>query len=76
MQLSADLFELLSFTAVIALFLLSFLGLGIGFHRGRAREFELHGLLPPSVATLDEQVDRRLQRSGNCRTISLGRSWN
>jgi hypothetical protein len=44
MQLSADLFELLPFTAgVIALFLRrsgvspSFLGLGIGFHRERAQ---------------------------------------
>jgi hypothetical protein len=44
-------------------------------------EFELHGLLRPSVATLHEQVDRRLTRSDNCRTISCARKqlelpWN
>jgi hypothetical protein len=36
-------------------------GSGSVFTEEERSEFELHGLLPPSVATLDEQVDRRLQ---------------
>jgi malate dehydrogenase (oxaloacetate-decarboxylating) len=34
---------------------------GTGFTDRERELFELHGLLPPTVATLDEQVSRRLQ---------------
>jgi malate dehydrogenase (oxaloacetate-decarboxylating) len=34
---------------------------GTGFTAEEREAFELHGLLPPSIATLDEQVSRRLQ---------------
>src|SRR6266496_129751 len=34
---------------------------GTAFTEEERGDFELHGLLPPSVATLDEQVGRRLQ---------------
>ena len=34
---------------------------GTAFTEQERDEFELHGLLPPRVATLDEQVSRRLQ---------------
>jgi malate dehydrogenase (oxaloacetate-decarboxylating) len=34
---------------------------GTGFTDREREIFELHGLLPPTVATLDEQVSRRLQ---------------
>jgi hypothetical protein len=34
---------------------------GTGFTDEERELFELHGLLPPSIATLDEQVSRRLQ---------------
>ena len=39
----------------------SFLNKGTAFSERERDEFELHGLLPPRVATLDEQVSRRLQ---------------
>ena len=39
----------------------SFLNKGTAFSEKERDEFELHGLLPPRVATLDEQVSRRLQ---------------
>jgi malate dehydrogenase (oxaloacetate-decarboxylating) len=39
----------------------SFLNKGTAFTDEERDEFELHGLLPPRVATLDEQVSRRLQ---------------
>jgi malate dehydrogenase (oxaloacetate-decarboxylating) len=38
-----------------------FLNKGTAFSDRERDEFELHGLLPPRVATLDEQVSRRLQ---------------
>jgi malate dehydrogenase (oxaloacetate-decarboxylating) len=34
---------------------------GTAFTEQEREEFELHGLLPPSIASLDEQVSRRLQ---------------
>jgi malate dehydrogenase (oxaloacetate-decarboxylating) len=34
---------------------------GTAFSDSERDEFELHGLLPPNVAKLDEQVDRRMQ---------------
>jgi malate dehydrogenase (oxaloacetate-decarboxylating) len=34
---------------------------GTAFTESERDEFDLHGLLPPNVATLDEQVSRRLQ---------------
>ena len=34
---------------------------GTAFTEEERDAFELHGLLPPNVATLDEQVDRRMQ---------------
>src|ERR1700722_6424576 len=34
---------------------------GTAFSETEREEFDLHGLLPPNVATLDEQVSRRLQ---------------
>jgi malate dehydrogenase (oxaloacetate-decarboxylating) len=34
---------------------------GTAFSDDERAEFELHGLLPPNVATLDQQVSRRLQ---------------
>ena len=34
---------------------------GTAFSESERDEFDLHGLLPPNVATLDEQVSRRLQ---------------
>jgi malate dehydrogenase (oxaloacetate-decarboxylating) len=39
----------------------SFLNKGTAFTDKERDEFELHGLLPPRVASLDEQVSRRLQ---------------
>ena len=36
---------------------------GTGFTDRERELFELHGLLPPTVATLDEPVSRRLQAS-------------
>jgi malate dehydrogenase (oxaloacetate-decarboxylating) len=39
----------------------SMLNKGTAFTEHERDEFELHGLLPPRVATLDEQVSRRLQ---------------
>jgi malate dehydrogenase (oxaloacetate-decarboxylating) len=39
----------------------SFLNKGTAFSEKERDIFELHGLLPPRVATLDEQVSRRLQ---------------
>ena len=39
----------------------SFLNKGTAFSDKERDEFELHGLLPPRVASLDEQVSRRLQ---------------
>jgi malate dehydrogenase (oxaloacetate-decarboxylating) len=39
----------------------SFLNKGTAFSEKERDAFELHGLLPPRVATLDEQVSRRLQ---------------
>src|SRR5919106_1634249 len=39
----------------------SLLNKGTAFTDPERDEFELHGLLPPRVATLDEQVSRRLQ---------------
>jgi malate dehydrogenase (oxaloacetate-decarboxylating) len=39
----------------------SLLNKGTAFSERERDEFELHGLLPPRVATLDEQVSRRLQ---------------
>ena len=38
-----------------------FLNKGTAFTDEERDDFELHGLLPPRVATLDEQVSRRLQ---------------
>ena len=34
---------------------------GTAFSESEREAFDLHGLLPPNVATLDEQVSRRLQ---------------
>jgi malate dehydrogenase (oxaloacetate-decarboxylating) len=34
---------------------------GTAFSETEREEFDLHGLLPPNVATLDEQISRRLQ---------------
>lgn len=34
---------------------------GSAFTEGERTAFALHGLLPPHIGTLDEQVDRRLQ---------------
>ncbi len=34
---------------------------GTAFSETERETFDLHGLLPPNVATLDEQVSRRLQ---------------
>src|SRR3974377_2355636 len=34
---------------------------GTAFSEAEREAFELHGLLPPNVATLDEQVGRRMQ---------------
>src|ERR1700744_3755971 len=39
----------------------SYLNKGTAFSDKERDAFELHGLLPPQVATLDEQVSRRLQ---------------
>src|SRR5882724_8410033 len=39
----------------------SLLNKGTAFSEQERDEFELHGLLPPRVASLDEQVSRRLQ---------------
>jgi len=39
----------------------SFLNKGTAFTDKERDDFELHGLLPPRVASLDEQVSRRLQ---------------
>jgi malate dehydrogenase (oxaloacetate-decarboxylating) len=39
----------------------SFLNKGTAFTEPERDEFELHGLLPSRVASLDEQVSRRLQ---------------
>ncbi len=39
----------------------SLLNKGTAFTDPERDEFDLHGLLPPRVATLDEQVSRRLQ---------------
>ena len=39
----------------------SFLNKGTAFSEKERDAFDLHGLLPPRVATLDEQVSRRLQ---------------
>jgi malate dehydrogenase (oxaloacetate-decarboxylating) len=39
----------------------SFLNKGTAFTEPERDQFELHGLLPPQVASLDEQVSRRLQ---------------
>src|SRR4051812_26110391 len=39
----------------------SFLNKGTAFTESERDDFELHGLLPPRVASLDEQVSRRLQ---------------
>ena len=38
---------------------------GTAFTDEERERFGLHGLLPPSVATLDEQVGRRLQAFRN-----------
>jgi malate dehydrogenase (oxaloacetate-decarboxylating) len=34
---------------------------GTAFTESEREDFDLHGLLPPNVSTLDEQVSRRLQ---------------
>src|SRR5215467_14122811 len=39
----------------------SFLNKGTAFAEHERDDFELHGLLPPRVASLEEQVSRRLQ---------------
>lgn len=39
---------------------------GTAFTEGERDAFELHGLLPPHVGTLDEQVTRRLGALGDC----------
>jgi malate dehydrogenase (oxaloacetate-decarboxylating) len=50
----------------------SFLNKGTAFTEPERDEFELHGLLPSRVASLDEQVSRRLQADlGNERAAGL-----
>ena len=39
---------------------------GTAFTEAERDEFDLHGLLPPSVSTLDEQIGRRLQAFREC----------
>ena len=39
---------------------------GTAFTEAERNEFDLHGLLPPSVSTLDEQIGRRLQAFREC----------
>src|SRR5215831_9710929 len=46
----------------------SFLNKGTAFTEQERDDFELHGLLPPRVASLDEQVSRRLQALRNFAT--------
>jgi malate dehydrogenase (oxaloacetate-decarboxylating) len=46
----------------------SFLNKGTAFTEQERDEFELHGLLPPRVASLDEQVSRRLYALRNFAT--------
>ncbi len=41
---------------------------GTAFSEEERDAFDLHGLLPPHVATLDEQVSRRLQALRGCET--------
>src|ERR1700749_4542131 len=46
----------------------SFLNKGTAFTEPERDEFELHGLLPPRVASVDEQGSRRVQALRGCST--------
>ena len=47
----------------IALLTDPLLNKGTAFSEEERNEFHLHGLLPPHVGTLDDQVERRLKGS-------------
>ncbi len=39
---------------------------GSAFPDDERKQFQLHGLLPPKIQTLDEQVDRAYQQYSSC----------
>ena len=54
----------------IALLTDPLLNKGTAFSEEERTAFHLHGLLPPHISTLDEQVDRMFQAVRNSRPVS------
>jgi hypothetical protein len=48
---------------------------GTAFSETEREAFDLHGLLPPNVATLDEQVSRRLSLTAALNSIGHDQSF-